>query len=223
MIHTMKNIIFDLDGTLIESMNVWHECDLAFFAKRGITYPDDLWDDLTSNNITDLAKYFKQRFVLPESIEDIMAEWLAYVKNAYEHTITTKPFAMEIIHYLKNKGITLAIGTSNERSLAESVLRRLKMTDLFSTVVVGCDCENGKPAPDIFLLIAEKLGVDPANCLVIEDSLAGVQAAKNAGMTVYAVADASSARDKEQIMQTADRYFQDLGEVMEKLVHSDQW
>jgi len=211
----ITTIIFDLDGTLIDSMNIWHECDVQFFSRRGIEFPSNLFDDLTSNNFTDLATYFKQRFCLSETVEEIMDEWFTFVRQAYEQTIPLKPYALEVINQLKDMGFTLALGTSNERSLAECAIKRLGLYDFFSAIVVGCDCVNGKPAPDIFLLIAEKLGVLPEECLVIEDSLAGVQAAKNAGMMVFAVADEHSARDKEQICEVADRFCSDLRGIVQ--------
>jgi len=211
-------IIFDLDGTLIDSMNIWHECDTHFLKRRGIALPPDLFDNLTSNNINDLAVYFKERFALPDSIDDIINEWIAFVSHAYENTIAMKPFAIEILQYLNEAGYTLALGTSNERSLAQGILQRYNLLDYFKTIVVGCDCQNGKPAPDIFLLIANNLQVDPQDCLVIEDSLLGVQAAKNAGMTVYAVADDAAKPDRQAILQTADCNFENLQELYSSLL-----
>ena len=201
-------VIFDLDGTLIDSMGIWQEIDIKFLNKRGIPVPNNLFDDLKSNNINALAEHFKEKFALKETIEEIVNEWIIEAKHAYEHTIKLKPGAVELLNYIKTKGKKLAIGTSNERTLTQATLKKHQIYDYFETIVCGCDCERGKPEPDIFLKIAENLKIPPHECLVMEDSLLGVKAAKNAGMTVYAFADEYAIDDKEQIIKIADKYFE---------------
>jgi HAD superfamily hydrolase (TIGR01509 family) len=205
-----KAIIFDLDGTLIDSMSLWRDLDIKFLAKRGIELPDDIFDNMHSNNLTDTAIYFKERFSLSENISEIMDEWLNSVQQAYASEIQLKSGARELLTSLFKRGITLAIGTSNTRELTNAVLRHHGIYDMFKTIVSGCDTSLGKPNPDIFLLCAENLGISPTNILVIEDTLLGVRAAKNAGMCVYVVADDFSLKDKPEIISLADSYFDDL-------------
>jgi len=213
-----KLIIFDLDGTLIDSMSVWRDVDTKFFAKRNIPMPDDLFDDMQSNNITGMAVHIKKRFSLTESPEEIINEWLTSVEYAYKNTIELKPNATELLNHIRSKNIKLAIGTSNERNLTSTILKRHNILDYFDSIVCGCDCENGKPAPDIFLKIAQNMNIAPADCLVVEDSILGVRAGKNAGMKVYAIADKQSERDKDDIVKEADAFFEGLEGVLNKLL-----
>jgi HAD superfamily hydrolase (TIGR01509 family) len=194
-------------------MDIWVKLDIQFLEKRNIPIPDDLFLDLASNNITDLATYFKNRFLLSDTVDEIKKEWIDSVKYAYENTIPLKPFATEILSYLLQKHITLALGTSNERSLTKAILSRHNISRYFSTVVTGDDAKCGKPNPDIFLHIADILHVNPQSCLVIEDSLFGVQAAKNACMRVIAVADDYSISDMPEIVKIADHYVEDLSKL----------
>ena len=209
-----KVIIFDLDGTLIDSMKIWHEVDIIFLGKRGIPVSDDIFDDLKTNSIVDMAIFVKEKFALAESIEEIMTEWIDETKYYYENTLKLRPGAFDFITYLKQNNYTLAVGTSNSLYLAEAVLRQNKIYDYFSTIVAGCSNLKGKPEPDIYLQVCENLGCSPEDCLVFEDSLVWVQAAKNAGMMVYAIEDETAAIDKEEIRKLADEYFVDYEEIL---------
>ena len=209
-----KIIIFDLDGTLIDSMKIWGEVDKIFFGKRGIPVPDDIFDGLKSNSIIDMAIFIKEKFSLKDSIEEITAEWIKETKHYYENTLKLRPGAFEFLTYLKQNNYTLALGTSNSLYLAEAVLKQNNVYDYFSTIVAGCSNLKGKPEPDIYLQVCKNLGCSPDDCLVFEDALVGVQAAKNAGMMVYAIEDESAAADKIQIQEIADKYFVDYGEVI---------
>ncbi|MCL1826504.1 MAG: HAD family phosphatase, partial [Candidatus Cloacimonetes bacterium] len=202
-----KNIIFDLDGTLIDSMGIWREIDMKFLNKRNIEMPEKLFAGLPSNNLNDTALYLKERFQLPDTVEEILSEWHQNMLQHYEKSIGLKPFVSDFVQKLKESDKVLAVGTSNSRALTEIILSRFGLLGHFATIVTGCGDIKGKPLPDIYLKVAENLKVEPAECLVFEDSLPGVQAAKNAGMTVYAIADPSAEKYKEKIISIADRYF----------------
>ena len=111
----------------------------------------------------------------------------------------------------------MAVGTSNSLFLAESVLRSNGVLDKFEVVISGSEKIKGKPFPDIFLTAAKELGVEANECLVIEDVLVGVQAAKNAGMDVFAIYDEHSKRDREIIKKTVDFFANDYNEIIDKL------
>ncbi len=204
----IKTVIFDLDGTLIDSMGIWAEVDLEFLNKRNILVPDDLFSDMTEgNSFTDLAIYFKNKFDLSESLDEIKEEWTQMVFEHYAQKIPLKPFVLDLIYFLNDKNIPLAIGTSNSDLLTKAVLTKNNILDNFKVLVAGCHNIKGKPNPDIFLSAAEKLNLQPNECLVIEDTLAGVMAAKNADMKVFAVYDKHAQIEHEEIINNADRFF----------------
>jgi len=214
-----KAIIFDLDGTLIDSMQLWRRVDTEFLNSRGIRVPKDLFDHLPhGNSFIQTATYFKNRFDLPDSPESIMQEWTDMVSHHYENDIPLKPGVKNLIEALANKGFIIGLGTSNSYELAVKSLKHNGIWHYFRTAVTGDEHLKGKPFPDIYLLAAQRLDLEPAECLVIEDTLTGVQAGKAAGMTVYAIHDEDSSEQHEQIKQTADRFYSDYDAMFQDLI-----
>jgi len=210
-------IIFDLDGTLIDSMWIWKQIDIDFLEKRNIVLPDDLQKDIEGMSFTETAHYFIERFALNESLEEIQREWNEMAKQFYSNHIPLKEQVFEVIQYALTKGIKLGIGTSNSRELLHEVMEAHGLTSWFESVRTSCEVAKGKPSPDIFLKVAEDLKVNPEKCLVFEDTHAGVMAAKNAGMTVYAIYDDLSAPYMAVIKRDADAYINSFSEVLEGL------
>ncbi|MCK4339755.1 MAG: HAD family phosphatase [Candidatus Cloacimonetes bacterium] len=214
----LEAVIFDLDGTLIDSMGVWVEVDKEYLGKRGIPIPDDLFHDMEhGDSFVEVAKYFKQKFNLSDSIEEIMKEWTEMVARHYENDIPLKPGARELLDFLKAKKIKIGVGTSNSKFLAQSVLKANNVLHFFDCLVAGCEDIKGKPFPDIFLRVASELGVKPENCLVIEDVFVGIQAAKNAGMTVFSIEDKHTKPEWEKIKKITDFYGKDFWKIKEKI------
>ena len=213
-----KAVIFDLDGTLIDSMGIWTQVDHDFLAKRNISVPDDLFDDIqVGNSYVEVAEHFKRKFNLPDSAEDIMNEWTDMVAWHYKNDIPLKAGAKEFLTFLHKNGIKIGVGTSNIHRLTETVLSANYVWHYVDAVVDGQENLRGKPFPDIFLRVAEKLGVRPEECLVIEDVIAGVTAAKNAGMTSFAIEDDYSLKDKDRILEYVDFYARDFHEIKDRL------
>lgn len=210
----IEAVIFDLDGTLIDSMGYWSNVDKEYLSRRNIAVPDDMMTDLEhGNSFLEVAGYFKQKFGLQESLEDIIKEWTQIVGKHYEEDIPIKPGVRALLQMLKETDIKTAIGTSNSLLLAMKALKANKVTGLFDTIVTGCTGLRGKPHPDIFLQAAAELGVIPEGCIVCEDTLIGIQAAKRAGMFSVAVEDAYSEPDRERIREECDFYAKDFMQI----------
>ncbi|MDD3632818.1 MAG: HAD family phosphatase [Candidatus Syntrophosphaera sp.] len=207
-------IIFDMDGTLIDSMHIWREVDRKFLHKRGLSVPQDLFHHLPQgNSFIQTAQYFKDRFGLPESTEVIMQEWNDMVSWHYENEVTLKPGAKEVLDKLYQRKVPLGLGTSNSYALAQKVLSSNRIWDYFSAVVTGDMQIQGKPYPDIYLECARLLNVSPVSCLVIEDTLSGIQAAKAANMKVIAIYDEDSLEFHPQIQALADIFVYNYKEL----------
>lgn len=211
------NVIFDLDGTLIDSMGVWQQVDYEFLSKRGIAVPSDLFQDVEGgNSIVEIAHYFKRKFGITDAPEAIIEEWVGMVREHYRADVKLKPGAADFIKLLHDSGIPMGVGTSNTRELAEIVLEANGVLPYFSSIVAGCSDIKGKPFPDIFLRVASSLNATPQQCLVLEDVLVGVQAAHAAGMQVWAVHEKCSAWEADAIRAEADFYAQGYSEIMQK-------
>jgi len=127
--------------------------------------------------------------------------------------VPLKPGIKEFLNGCKERGIKLGIATSNSRELVENIAKTHNLHDYFSCIMTGCDVEKGKPSPDIYLAVAEKLCVKPENCLVFEDIIPGIMAGKNAGMEVCAVDDLYSRHIKEEKIALADYYLEDFYDI----------
>ncbi|MCL2420664.1 MAG: HAD family phosphatase [Defluviitaleaceae bacterium] len=205
----MKAHIFDLDGTLIDSMGLWVEIDRQFLTKRGIPFPtgadyDRYVEATVPLSPTETAAHTIQFFGLTETVEAVTREWHEQAVDAYSNTIPLKPYAKEYLQALRAKGAKMAIATSSPENLCMPALRNHDMLDLFDAVCLSEEVGCGKNRPDVFLLAAKRLGVAPEDCMVYEDSLVAIKTAKSVGMTVCAVYDEASAKNWEEIRQIAD-------------------
>ncbi len=211
----LKGAIFDLDGTMIDSMGVWTEVDREYLSRRNLEVPANLLLDIDEgNSFLEVARYFKDRFSLADSIEEIISEWTDLVAEHYESKIELKPGLLDFLDLLKENDIKIGIGTSNTLYLATKVLEAHGILEYFSSIVTGCREIKGKPYPDIFFKVAEELKLSPTECLVCEDVLAGIQAGKRAGMYTIGIYDAYSEPDREAIGHLADFYGRDFYEIM---------
>lgn len=215
MLQHKKALIFDLDGTLVDSMWVWRQIDIEYLSRFRIPLPDDLQREIEGKSFVETAGYFKERFALPCSIEEIMQTWNTMSYEKYTQEVFLKPGAAELLHYCRAQNIKLGIATSNSRHLAEALLRALRIADYFPVVMTAHEVEKGKPAPDIYLRAAEALQTAPEDCLVFEDITAGIIAGKAAGMEVCAVYDTYSLYQDNEKRELADYYITDFTTVLE--------
>ena len=213
MMHEMlKNtdaVIFDLDGSLVDSMWMWRAIDIEYLGRFGIPLPEDLQSKIEGMSFSETAVYFKEFFHIPDSLEKIKDDWNRMAWEKYANEVPLKPGIPEFLRGCRKHGIKLGIATSNSRELVENIVEVHKLRDYFSCIMTGCDVAHGKPAPDIYLAVSEKLRVNPERCLVFEDIIPGIQAGKSAGMKVCAVEDAYSLQTKENKKALADFYIED--------------
>lgn len=214
MLRGIDAVLFDLDGSLVDSMWVWEAIDVEYLGRYGISLPQGLQYDIQGMSFTETAIYFKERFPIPESIEEIKAEWNRMAWDKYMYEVPLKEGVTEFLTLCGRSGIRLGIATSNSRELVENIASVHKLRDYFTCIVTGCDVVRGKPAPDIYLEAARQLEVSPRNCLVFEDIVQGIQAGKNAGMRVCAVEDAYSAGEREQKRALADYYIENYRDLL---------
>ena len=209
-----KAAIFDLDGTLLDSMGVWKEIDQRFFARRNIPMPDDYASVVASMQTGAIARYTIDRFHLDERPEDLVEEWNEDALLLYATAVQPKPHALDYLQALKASGAALAVATSLPPRLRQAALKHAGMTDCFDQVCSVDDAESiGKEEPEIYLLASRMLGVPPDQCTVFEDLLVAVDSAKRAGMKVWAMYDQSSAKDWDAIRSEADGAITDFAQA----------
>ncbi len=204
-----KAVLFDLDGTLVDSMWIWKSIDVDYLAKFGYEYVEGLQQKIEGMSFYETALYFKENFGIEDTPEDMIAEWNSMAVDKYLHEVPFKSGAKAFLDELKRRGIKVGIGTSNTPELVSAVLTSLGERESIDTIVTGHEVEHGKPSPDIYLEAARRLGVNPKKCLVFEDIVPGIQAARNAGMRSFAVYDEYSKDFWEEKKALADWYITD--------------
>lgn len=215
MLKDIDAVIFDLDGSLVDSMWIWQEIDIAYLGKFGISLPENLQEQIEGMSFSETAEFFKERFRIPDPIQQIKNDWNAMAWEKYSHEVPLKEGVYEFLTHCRERKIRLGIATSNSRELVENIAGVHSLGEYFGCMMTGSDVERGKPAPDIYLAVARELGVKPDRCLVFEDIVPGIQAGKNAGMKVCAVEDAYSADQKERKQKLADYYIVDYHHIFE--------
>ncbi len=214
MLQDIKAVIFDLDGSLVDSMWMWRAIDIEYLGRFGIPLPEDLQSRIEGMSFSETAVYFKEHFPIPDSIDQIKEDWNCMAWDKYANEVPLKPGIPEFLERCREEGIKLGIATSNSRQLVENIAKVHNLRDYFSCIMTGCDVAHGKPSPDIYLAVAEGLDCPPSQCLVFEDIIPGIQAGKAAGMRVCAVEDAYSVNDRERKKALADYYISDYYAIL---------
>lgn len=211
-----KAVIFDLDGTLVDSMWMWKAIDIEYLARFGYDCPESLQREIEGMSFSETANYFKRYFQLPDSIDQIKHAWIDMSIEKYRNEVPMKKGAMKFLNYLQDSGIKTGIATSNGREMVDAVMDALHITPYFHVIKTACEVPAGKPAPDIYLKVAESLQTAPADCMVFEDVPAGIQAGKAAGMVVCAVEDDFSTSLRQEKQELADYFIEDYDEILEE-------
>ena len=205
----IKAVIFDFDGTLADSMWMWPSIDEDYLKKFGIECPETLHTELEGKSPNECAKYFQEKFNINESEEAMMDTWNDMAAYNYEHKVFLKPGIESFLKKLKENGIKIGIGSSNFKELVVLALKNNGVLEYIDSIHVSSEVHAGKPAPDIYELTAEDLGVKPRECLVFEDIVQGLLAGKRAGMKTVAVFDECSSEKQELNKEMCDYYIFD--------------
>jgi HAD superfamily hydrolase (TIGR01509 family) len=177
-----------MDGLLLDTETLWHQAEVELFRRHGGEFT---WDDKmavigTSYDVT--ADYFASRLGQPrERGDSLVREMIEVMHGLVRRQVNARPGAVELVERLRALGVPLGLASNSPRFLVDDALRTAALSDAFDAIVTSDDVEHAKPAPDIYLLACERLAVDPADALALEDSPAGVAAAKAAGLTCIAV------------------------------------
>lgn len=210
----IQAVIFDLDGTLVDSMWVWASIDREYFRQHGLEVPENLQQRISGMSFSETADFIKEQYQISDTIEEMKETWNRMAEEKYRTEVPLKPGAYEFLKLLKENGIKTGVATSNSKHLVEITLRARKIDAFMDSVHTACEVEHGKPEPDIYLLVAKDLGVAPKNCLVFEDIIEGIQAGRRAGMRTCAVADVATEGIWEEKKQEADFAVRDYMELL---------
>ena len=206
-------LLFDLDGTLIDSNGVWLEVDQAVLARHGYEYSQEYHDGVAHSILQNCAIFTKDFFGMEESCEEIIAEWMELAENAYDH-VPLKPHVREYLDRCKVAGHRMAIFTSCVPLHCQTAVEKHGLDAYFEKIIYAQELGEDKRSPAIFRRVAELLGVKPRECVFFDDSLTACKGAKAAGMTVVGIQDDYFTGAEADMRELCDQYIHDFGELL---------
>lgn len=210
----IQMLIFDMDGTLIDSNGIWRGVDEAFLAKRGYPYTEEYCAGV-AHTIFPLAAEFTKRYChLSESIEDIMAEWMNMAGDMYATKVPVKSGVMDYLEKCRAKGETMIVLTSSVPSHCHAALNKLGLMPYFSRIFFAHDLNMEKSNPEIYHIVAEEMGVKEKDCTFYDDSIEACRAAKKAGLTVIGVHDSVFFQAEKEMREICDQYILSFEELL---------
>jgi HAD superfamily hydrolase (TIGR01509 family) len=190
MSQSISAIIFDLDGVLADSEPWWNEIDAKLLAAYGVNYHGEYHRNVLGVSYALAIEFYKKQFGITAPTDELMKRRGEIATEFFATRIAPFPSAVETLRRLRGMNLRLAVGTSSVSTSARPFLDHHGLTTFFDVVITGEDVVRGKPHPDIYLRAADQLGVASEGCLVIEDAMSGITAAKAANMRVAAIPDA---------------------------------
>ena len=206
----IRAAIFDVDGTLLDSSEMWEHTAQRYLQAHGITPKSGTDDAVRNMSLTQGAQYLKTEYTLPYSTQEIVRHITRMTEQCYRSQLQAKTGARELLAALKGRCVHMAIATAGDKGLALAALERLGLAGFF-TAAVSCSEYGPKTSAEVYLAAAERIFAIPSEAIVFEDSLVGIAAAKAAGFTTAAVADISE-ENQELVRLTADFYADSLME-----------
>ena len=207
--HRYRAVVFDMDGLLLDTEILWHRAEVALFRRHGGEFS---WNDkmaVIGTSFAFTARYFAERLGRPLGEGDaLVREMIEIMHGELQRDVEGRPGAVELVARLRGR-TRLGLASNSPRLLVDTALATAGLVGAFEAIVTSDDVEHAKPAPDLYLLACQRLGVAPADALALEDSPSGVAAAKAAGHTCFAVPQFAEAD-----VSAADRVIDSLEELL---------
>jgi HAD superfamily hydrolase (TIGR01509 family) len=207
----IQAVVFDLDGVLLQSEEVWDAVRESYVRERGGRYDEEVQRAMMGMSAPEWSRFLHHAAGVPDDPESINRDVVERMLEAYRHELPLLQGAKEAVRRAA-AGFPLGLASSSNREIFEAVLDLAGLADCFRATVSSEEVARGKPAPDVYLEAARRLGVPQEDCAAVEDSHAGIRSAKSAGMRVVAIPNATYPPD-EEALQLADAVVDSLAEL----------
>lgn len=211
----LQGAIFDMDGTLLDSMHIWDHFGTRFLRELGVEPDPDTEDRVKVMTVRQCARYFRERYQLPQTEQELVDMTNSRVSRFYREEVQPKPDVEKFLSLLKMEGVWMYVATATDREQAEMALNHTGLMRYFRGILTCSEAGAGKDSPVIFEKCLTRLRCRKEDCVVFEDALHAIQTAKNAGFRVAAVYDASAEEDQPEIRRLADYYISSYGDWLE--------
>jgi len=210
----LKGAIFDLDGTLLDSMPFWESIGKEYLKQKGFNPPENLNEILAAMNLAQSARYFKEVYSIPDSEEEIIREIIGLIESGYRYTLPLKASVIPFLDKLYQNKVRMCVATATDYDLAKAALERLGVMKYFNFILSCSQSGVGKDEPEFFFKVLELLKTPQHETMVFEDALHAIKSAKAAGLMVTAIYDKSAHRYQEEIKAIADIYLYSFADGM---------
>lgn len=210
----ISGAIFDMDGTLLDSTEMWQGAAGRYITSLMKTPEPDLGAKTKAMTLEELCAYLKSEYAIATTEEKIAKGFNTILREGYLSSVGIKEYVPILLEKFKQKSIAMCITTSTDKAIAEEILARLGIRDYFSQIVTCKEAGGGKEDPEVFLHAHEMLGTPKDETVVIEDGVLAIRGAKEAGFYVIAIADESEKENEPEIKQLADKYIESFKELL---------
>ncbi|MGM9618434.1 MAG: HAD family hydrolase [Oscillospiraceae bacterium] len=206
--------LFDLDGTITDSNGIWVEVDTVFLARRGLPYTEEYAEAVAHSIFPIAAKFTKDYCGIPDSEEEIMAEWMALAGDRYSKTVALKPFAREFLEQCRARGVPMSLVTACVPEHCRAALQRHDLAGYFEHLIFAQELGIEKADPRFYRETAKRCGAAPADCVLFDDSIRSCRSAMTAGMRAVGVYDDLFRQDETAMRELCSRYITSFQELL---------
>lgn len=204
----VEGIIFDVDGTILDSMGIWDDAGEIYLNSLGIEPENNLGKILFSMSMREGAEYLKKTYGLKSNISEIVDGINNTIFQFYENDVLLKNGMLEFLQYMKDRAVPMTVATTSDRIVIEAAFQRLKIEKYFMKIFTSSEIGKGKNEPDIYFAAADFMGTNIENTWVAEDAIHAIKTAKNAGFKTIGIYDDSSREVQEEIKKVSDLYIE---------------
>lgn len=212
-LENIKGAIFDLDGTIFDSMHIWSEIGLLFLKNKGIEPPPGVEDEFVKMSMSQAAEYYIKNYDNKATVLDIVNEVNKLVEGFYFNEVVKKSGTTEFLEHLKIRGVKICAATATDKHLVAKALERNGLSDYFSEIFTCSSVGAGKDSPVIYDKALEYLGTPKEETFVFEDALYAIETAHKAGYKIVGINDVSEKADPETVKALCDCYIYDYSEI----------
>ena len=212
-IKNIEGAIFDLDGTILDSMHIWSDIGLLFLKNKGIEPPEGIEDEFVKMSMVQAAEYYIKNIDPTATVMDIVNEVNSLVQGFYFNEVIKKDGVEEFLEFLKSKNVKMCIATATDKHLVQKALERNGILEYFSEIFTCGSVGAGKDTPVIYDVALEHLGTPKENTFVFEDALYAIETANKAGYNIVGINDISEKADPEDVKKLCNYYINDYAEI----------